>query len=180
VSDNSDDDINNIKSLCDQVIQVTPTFSLSLSLYLCTLKSLLWDTKSDCPSIYIYIYIYIYIDIDIDIDIISTTSNPMRPSAPQRSLLLYIVFFIRGSCRNTARSSTSTCRTHTRFFILYVVYHDIYIYIYIYISRQLSEYRVQLYEYLQNRMRAIAPNLTTMVRIYIYIYNITCVPSPPT
>jgi len=27
----------------------------------------------------------------------------------------------------------------------------------------LSEYRVQLYEYLQNRMRAIAPNLTTMV-----------------
>mmetsp|Transcript_16178 Transcript_16178/g.39418 ORF Transcript_16178/g.39418 Transcript_16178/m.39418 type:complete len:507 (+) Transcript_16178:187-1707(+) len=28
---------------------------------------------------------------------------------------------------------------------------------------QLSEYRVQLYEYLQNRMRAIAPNLTTMV-----------------
>ena len=30
-------------------------------------------------------------------------------------------------------------------------------------ARQLSEYRVQLYEYLQNRMRAIAPNLTTMV-----------------
>jgi RNA processing factor Prp31 len=29
---------------------------------------------------------------------------------------------------------------------------------------QLSLYRVQLYEYLQNRMRAIAPNLTTMVR----------------
>ena len=28
---------------------------------------------------------------------------------------------------------------------------------------QLSLYRVQLYEYLQNRMRAIAPNLTTMV-----------------
>ncbi|EKX50562.1 hypothetical protein GUITHDRAFT_66997 [Guillardia theta CCMP2712] len=28
---------------------------------------------------------------------------------------------------------------------------------------QLSEYRVQLYEYLLNRMRAIAPNLTTMV-----------------
>lgn len=27
---------------------------------------------------------------------------------------------------------------------------------------QLSEYRVQLYEYLQNRMRAIAPNLTTV------------------
>ena len=27
----------------------------------------------------------------------------------------------------------------------------------------LSQYRVQLYEYLQNRMRAIAPNLTTMV-----------------
>lgn len=27
----------------------------------------------------------------------------------------------------------------------------------------LSDYRVQLYEYLQNRMRAIAPNLTTMV-----------------
>ena len=36
----------------------------------------------------------------------------------------------------------------------------------------LSEYRVQLYDYLKNRMQAIAPNLTVMVCIYRCVISV--------
>ena len=53
---------------------------------------------------------------------------------------------------------------------------------------EISEYRTQLYEYLQNRMMAIAPNVTVMVgelvgaRLIAHAgddFNIICMGFPP-